>query len=909
MWAVWRPDAISVLKDRRARASLARYFDVMQNDKPAKFLIAKKLPAHYNDGDPLPKLWETHEQLTEEFYRLEKEIDSHQKSLEELNDPQKSYLDLKIEIANRILESCHLCTRRCGFNRLAGELGYCKCGTQILVSTMFEHMGEEPELVPSGTIFTLGCSMRCLHCQNWSICLTGNSLVPLADGSLVKISELVNDGMRKGDMEKFGGNFCTSSNLDVLTVNSDGKIVVDKCDGLSKRKASVLIEIITKTGRKITVTPNHSLYLCFNGVVLPVAAERLKEGDFVATVRFIPDTKHTPRIKLQIVRGRGNAHHILVPEEFSSELCRFLGYLLGDGHVYIKKERGIYNIVFSNTEQALIDDYCNCCAKVFSLTPIIKRYEKREGTIIRASIRSIELFRFLSQVAPPLLRQSRFREVPQKVMLCKNDLLASFLKAFFDCEAAVHPQNREIDVYSSSKKLLQQVQFLLCRFGIRSQLHPAVCDRNARIERTFKALISGENIRQYHTYIGFSSLGKSGKLEKLLKMEIKSRPHIDVIPNVSHLFKNIRQKLRLSQRDVRRSIGHYGYFEMGQGNPHVFGVKQIVDVFGSRLKEIRLVGQQLKEPEWSKITRVRKSLRISEQEIADLMGVSRSLVRYYRCNQSKQYSKKFLDKIISTINNLCSQILSDKILNEDLSKLEMLVNSDFFWDKITQIKLLKRKNQWVYDMRIQNAQRFIANTFLVHNSQWYENGEIYSPERLARAVERLRKGGCRNANLVGGEPTPWLQQWLETFRHVNVNVPVVWNSNSFYSEETAKLLAGFVDVYLLDFKYGPGDCAKRISDAPHYWEACTRNHLYGEKYGELLIRVLVLPEHLDCCAKVILNWIAQNLGTWVRTNVMFQYRPEWRSHEIPELRRRLTRNEMEQAIQIAKEAGLTNFIT
>jgi putative pyruvate formate lyase activating enzyme len=176
-------------------------------------------------------------------------------------------------------------------------------------------------------------------------------------------------------------------------------------------------------------------------------------------------------------------------------------------------------------------------------------------------------------------------------------------------------------------------------------------------------------------------------------------------------------------------------------------------------------------------------------------------------------------------------------------------------------------------------------------------------------VEHLRRGGCRNVNLVGGEPTPWLQQWLETFKHVNVNVPVVWNSNSYYSEETAKLLAGFVDVYLLDFKYGSNECAERISDAPGYWEACTRNHLYGKKYGELLIRVLVLPEHLECCTKKVLNWIAENLGTWVRTNVMFQYRPEWRANEIPELRRRLTGEERERAIELAKEAGLTNFIT
>jgi uncharacterized Fe-S radical SAM superfamily protein PflX len=42
---------------------------------------------------------------------------------------------------------------------------------------------------------------------------------------------------------------------------------------------------------------------------------------------------------------------------------------------------------------------------------------------------------------------------------------------------------------------------------------------------------------------------------------------------------------------------------------------------------------------------------------------------------------------------------------------------------------------------------------------------------------------------------------------------------------------------------------------------------------------------------------------------MFQYRPEWRAKEIPELRRRLTSKEREEIIQIAREAGLTNFLT
>ncbi len=194
-------------------------------------------------------------------------------------------------------------------------------------------------------------------------------------------------------------------------------------------------------------------------------------------------------------------------------------------------------------------------------------------------------------------------------------------------------------------------------------------------------------------------------------------------------------------------------------------------------------------------------------------------------------------------------------------------------------------------------------------SQWIENSQTYEPKEMAREIDKLRRNGCKNVNLVGGEPTPWLYQWLETFKHVKLNVPVVWNSNSYYSPQTAQLLAGFADIYLLDFKYGMDDCAERISDAQDYWAVCARNHLEAAKHGELIVRLLVLPGHLECCTKQILDWIAENLGKEIRINVMFQYRPEWRASEIPELRRTLTEPEIEKATMMVRETGLTNFVS
>lgn len=193
-------------------------------------------------------------------------------------------------------------------------------------------------------------------------------------------------------------------------------------------------------------------------------------------------------------------------------------------------------------------------------------------------------------------------------------------------------------------------------------------------------------------------------------------------------------------------------------------------------------------------------------------------------------------------------------------------------------------------------------------SQWGSGGTSLPPGMMALQVRELAKAGCRNLNMVGGDPTPYLWHWLETFRNVKERIATVWNSNSYHSLESAKLLAGFIDLYLLDFKYGNNKCAFEISDAPGYWEAATRNHLWAKEHGELIIRVLVLPGHNECCTGPILQWIHDELGPMTRVNLMFQYRPEWRARERPELSRKLTMQEIAEAKQIAEDIGLKNLV-
>jgi putative pyruvate formate lyase activating enzyme len=81
--------------------------------------------------------------------------------------------------AHRMLESCTVCPRECGANRIRDEKGFCKAGYLPEVSSHSPHFGEEAPLVGqqgSGTIFLTHCNLGCLFCQNYSISHSGDGM-------------------------------------------------------------------------------------------------------------------------------------------------------------------------------------------------------------------------------------------------------------------------------------------------------------------------------------------------------------------------------------------------------------------------------------------------------------------------------------------------------------------------------------------------------------------------------------------------------------------------------------------------------------------------------------------------------------------------------------------------------------
>ncbi len=189
-------------------------------------------------------------------------------------------------------------------------------------------------------------------------------------------------------------------------------------------------------------------------------------------------------------------------------------------------------------------------------------------------------------------------------------------------------------------------------------------------------------------------------------------------------------------------------------------------------------------------------------------------------------------------------------------------------------------------------------------------GEPVDARLLATLAWKLRREGCHNLNLVGGEPTVHLPVILDALVllargfapepgdlrraaavdgdrfhhwppvpgcgdwHGRFNVPVLWNSNMYFDRHVLDLLRVVVDIWLPDFKFGPGRCAVELARTPRYFATVTANLAALAAAGEeVLVRHLVMPEHLGCCTFPVLDWLARHMpGTPV--NIMDQYHPD-----------------------------------
>ena len=175
-------------------------------------------------------------------------------------------------------------------------------------------------------------------------------------------------------------------------------------------------------------------------------------------------------------------------------------------------------------------------------------------------------------------------------------------------------------------------------------------------------------------------------------------------------------------------------------------------------------------------------------------------------------------------------------------------------------------------------------------------GKEISVQKLADIFKELESAGANNINLVS--PTHYTKQIIEALNIYRPNIPIVWNTSGYEKAETIKLLEGYVDIFLTDFKYISSELSAKLSLAPNYFDECSNATLEMRKQQPLdiiengimkngvIIRHLVLPGQTADSQKVI-DWVNDNLGNKTYFSLMSQYVPMAKALSIPEINRKI----------------------
>lgn len=200
-----------------------------------------------------------------------------------------------------------------------------------------------------------------------------------------------------------------------------------------------------------------------------------------------------------------------------------------------------------------------------------------------------------------------------------------------------------------------------------------------------------------------------------------------------------------------------------------------------------------------------------------------------------------------------------------------------------------------------------------------KDGKEISVEKLGEIFIHLEKQGAANINLVtGAHYVPQIIEALKIAKEKGLSVPIVYNSSGYEKVETLKLLEGYVDVYLPDFKYMEGSLAEDFSNAPDYPERAkaaieemvrqTGNCVFNEDgYIEkgTIVRHLILPGH-TVNSKKVLEYLHSTYGNKIFISIMNQYTPVYEQKKYTELNRKVTEREYKKVLDYALEIGLEN---
>jgi signal recognition particle subunit SRP54 len=601
-------------------------------------------------------------------------------------------------------------------------------------------------------------------------CVHGESNIQLSDGDIIKAKKLYEEYKRKFPEENLeDGDLINieKENLQVPSFNSrTAKIENKKVTHLWRLNKEELIELKLDNGNdySIKVTPEHPFFALRNGQIQQIRADEITEQDYIATpqkikiegktISLFEDIKKLDLaayltseevkgilknksikeicknlnfsrnycqltsdlkkgiIPIELINSNKNfmkikEHNakdaITMPLFLTSEFVEFIGYVMSDGHI----EKKYIEIV--TEDQEIIKRLTELSKLLFNISPKVRRdlRTNKMYIVLFCSKTLVEVFKIFG-LNPG--KKGVNLQIPKQILLSNEDVIKSFIKAYFDCDSSPSNLGRQIELISESKILIKQIDFLLKRFGIFS----SISKKTIKNKEYGRLRINGRFAEIYATKIGFTIKHKQKRADKFYNFGlIQGSGRQNMIPLGSAL-KELRKQLGFSIGEIQsNAVNSYGRYEQAG----FISKEQLTKLLAYyRLKKIGIYFQLLNDINHKEnlIIKYRNSFvngiitYLKDENIANFE--SNKLVL-------REKGKQQLEQI----NPLAAESL--------INNFEALCNSDICWTPIKSISKTKNDEKVVYDLTVEDNHSFIAEGFIVHNTTTISKLALYYQKR------------------------------------------------------------------------------------------------------------------------------------------------------------------------------------
>lgn len=334
-------------------------------------------------------------------------------------------------------------------------------------------------------------------------CITGDTLV-LTENGYQKIEDLVGK-----DIKIY---------VDLRAENGKGIKLATPTEIIFTGEKEV-IELKTKKGLRIKVTPNHKILT--------------KTGWKSASEISRDDT---------IFVYNGNIDFTENKNEI--ELGEILGWLVGDGWLSEGKNARV-GFTFGDSDKEIMEYLTPKINKLYNPNSEIKPL-KRESNVYHLSYHSPKFVETFKELGVKVCKADT-KEVPSSVLFGDISLAKGFLKGIFSADGYVNfvkDKSAEIRLTSKSKTLLEQTQLLLLKFNIHSKIY----DRRRPARKAFSYVTIAGREKIYETDGTLYELVISKEsvltyLERIGFLRSKNEKKINLLKSKNYYSENFTDKI------------------------------------------------------------------------------------------------------------------------------------------------------------------------------------------------------------------------------------------------------------------------------------------------------------------------------------------------------------------------------